>query len=200
MMTCIGNGGGQHMSGEVRARMVEGAIALLASRGLEGTSFAEVLELTGTPRGSIYHHFPGGKDELVSAAIEGALQRALDLMASTDGASAADVAEFFLRAWRQTLTGSGFSAGCALVAVAVATESAALREQTADAFRRWRDQLAGLLEHGGLSPAAAGQHAALLLAASEGVVIISRALGDLTAFDSAAAQLVAGIRRELADG
>jgi TetR/AcrR family transcriptional regulator, lmrAB and yxaGH operons repressor len=188
------------MAGEVRARMVDGAIALLASRGLEGTSFAEVLELTGTPRGSVYHHFPGGKDELVGAAIEGALQRALDLMASRDGAAAPDIAEFFLSAWRQTLTGSGFRAGCALVAVAVATESPALRQQTAEAFRRWRDQLTVLLEHGGLSRAAAARHAALLLAASEGAVIISRALGDLSAFDSAAALLVAGIRRDLAGG
>jgi TetR/AcrR family transcriptional repressor of lmrAB and yxaGH operons len=60
------------MAGEVRARMVDGAIALLASRGLEGTSFSEVLELTGAPRGSIYHHFPGGTAELVSAAVDGA--------------------------------------------------------------------------------------------------------------------------------
>ena len=187
------------MAGDVRARMVDGAVALLASRGLEGTSFSEILELTGTPRGSIYHHFPGGKDELVSAAIEVALQRALDLMATKDGTPADDVAEFFLGAWRYTLTGSGFSAGCALVAVAVASDSAELRQQTASAFRRWRDQLAGLLERGGLSPAAADRHATLLLAASEGVVIISRALGDLSAFDTTAALLVTGIRRDIFD-
>lgn len=187
------------MAGEVRARMIDGTVALLASRGLEGTSFSEVLELTGTPRGSIYHHFPGGKDELVSAAIEAALQRVLDLMATKDGAPAPEIAEFFLGAWRQTLTRSGFSAGCALVAVAVATDSAELRQQTASAFRRWRDLLAGLLEHGGLSPAAADSHATLLLAASEGVVIISRALADLSAFDATADLLIAGIRHDLAD-
>jgi TetR/AcrR family transcriptional regulator, lmrAB and yxaGH operons repressor len=184
------------MAGEVRARMVDGAIKLLASRGLEGTSFSEVLELTGTPRGSVYHHFPGGKDELVSAAVEGALRRALDLMATKDGAPAVEVAEYFLGAWRQTLTGSGFRAGCALVAVAVATESAKLREQTADAFRRWHDHLAGLLERGGLPAAAANRHAALLLAACEGIVIISRSLGDLSAFDSAASLLIDGVRRD----
>jgi TetR/AcrR family transcriptional regulator, lmrAB and yxaGH operons repressor len=186
------------MAGDVRARMVDGAIALLASRGLEGTSFSEVLELTGTPRGSIYHHFPGGKDELVSAAVEGALQRALDLMATKDGAPATEVAEFFLGAWRLTLTSSGFSAGCALVAVSVATDSAELRRQAASAFRRWQEQLAGLLEHGGLPAAAASRHATLLLAASEGVVIISRALADLSAFDTTAELLIAGIRHDLA--
>ena len=178
------------MAGEVRARMVEGAIALLASRGLEGTSFSDVLELTGAPRGSIYHHFPGGKDELVSAAVDGALRRALDLMGPKAGTSAVEVTEFFLAAWRATLTSSAFSAGCALVAVAVATQSPALRRQTAAAFITWRDQLARLLEQGGLSRVAAEQHAALLLAGSEGAVVISRAVGDLSAFDSAAAVLV----------
>jgi len=185
------------MAGEVRARMVDGAIALLASRGLDGTSFSEVLELTGTPRGSIYHHFPGGKDELVSAAVDGALHRVLDLMEAKAGASAVEVTEFFLSAWRATLTSSDFSAGCALVAVAIATESPTLRRQTAAAFITWRDQLARLLEQGGLGRIKAEQQAALLLAGSEGAVVISRATGDLIAFDSAAAALVEGVRREL---
>jgi len=49
--------------GDVRARMVAGAARLLAEKGMEGTSFAEVLAATGAPRGSTYHHFPGGKTE-----------------------------------------------------------------------------------------------------------------------------------------
>jgi len=43
--------------------MVAGAARLLAEKGMEGTSFAEVLAATGAPRGSTYHHFPGGKTE-----------------------------------------------------------------------------------------------------------------------------------------
>jgi AcrR family transcriptional regulator len=186
------------MAGAVRERMIDGAITLLATRGLEGTSFAEVLQLTGTPRGSVYHHFPGGKDELVGAAIDGALHRVLVLMGSQDGAPAEDVARFFLHAWRLTLTRSGFAAGCALVAVAVATDSAQLRQQTADAFRSWQEQLATLLEHGGLTRTAAVRHAGLLLAASEGAVVISRALGDLTTFDDTAGLLVDAVRQERA--
>jgi len=45
--------------GDVRTKMVRGAAGLLATKGVEGTSFAEVLAVTGAPRGSIYHHFPG---------------------------------------------------------------------------------------------------------------------------------------------
>jgi len=73
--------------GEVRARMVAGAVRLLATRGLEGTSFAEVLTLTDAPRGSVYHHFPGGKSELVHAGLDLAASRALDAMADSRGAT-----------------------------------------------------------------------------------------------------------------
>ncbi|MFM9150088.1 MAG: TetR/AcrR family transcriptional regulator, partial [Solirubrobacterales bacterium] len=57
------------MTEKTREKMIGGAASLLSQRGLQGTSFSEVLELTDTPRGSIYHHFPGGKDELVAEAI-----------------------------------------------------------------------------------------------------------------------------------
>ncbi len=61
--------------GVVRSRMVEGAVRLLATKGVEGTSFAEVLEATDSPRGSVYHHFPGGKPELLHAALDLASER-----------------------------------------------------------------------------------------------------------------------------
>ena len=48
----------------VRSNMVDGAVILLATQGVEGTSFKEVLAAADAPRGSVYHHFPGGKSEL----------------------------------------------------------------------------------------------------------------------------------------
>ena len=78
-------GGGRAPRGAVRARMVEGAVRLLATRGVEGTSFAEVLEATDSPRGSVYHHFPGGKPELLHAALDLASERGLAAMEATRG-------------------------------------------------------------------------------------------------------------------
>src|SRR6476469_4543337 len=54
---------------DARRKMIESAVTLLAVRGLQRTSFSDVLERSGAPRGSIYHHFPAGKDQLVDAAI-----------------------------------------------------------------------------------------------------------------------------------
>ena len=58
------------MAGDVRQRMVLSALYLIAERGVQGTSIADVLERSGAPRGSVYHHFPGGKNEIVGAAME----------------------------------------------------------------------------------------------------------------------------------
>ena len=56
--------------GSMRQKMVAGATQVLARRGLHATAFSEVLALTGASRGSIYHHFPGGKAELIEAVLE----------------------------------------------------------------------------------------------------------------------------------
>src|ERR1700735_4387524 len=89
--------------GAVRARMVEGAVRLLATKGVEGTSFAEVLEASDAPRGSVYHHFPGGKPELLHAALDLASQRGLAAMEATRGQPATVVIERFLALWRSLL-------------------------------------------------------------------------------------------------
>jgi TetR/AcrR family transcriptional regulator, lmrAB and yxaGH operons repressor len=178
----------------VRDRMVAGAVSLLAQRGLQATSFSSVLAATNAPRGSIYHHFPGGKDELVAAAIAATEQHALGLLEQQPGASAVEVAQSFFGAWRALLTYSDFDAGCALVAVTVAAETDTMRERTAAAFRAWQDKLAGALKAGGLSADDARSAATLLLAASEGAVVISRAEHDIRPFDLVAAQLIEHVR------
>ena len=57
------------MAPGTRDRMVASAAALLRRHGVRGTSFGRVLEHSGAPRGSISHHFPGGKREMIGAAV-----------------------------------------------------------------------------------------------------------------------------------
>jgi AcrR family transcriptional regulator len=174
--------------------MVEGAVQLLAQRGLQATSFSEVLELTGTPRGSVYHHFPDGKDQLVGSAVDLAGARAMGLLDSWVGSSAEAITADFLRLWRGLLARSKFSAGCAVLAVTVATDSADLLEHASGVFRSWRDRLAELLEAGGLSATDAPGFAATLVAASEGAVVLSRAEQSFEPFDLVSAHLLEQLR------
>lgn len=177
------------MASDVKQRMAAGAAQLLAQHGLQATSFSEVLDLTGAPRGSVYHHFPEGKNQLVAAALDVAGERALALLESWRGRDAKDVAAGFISVWREILTRSDFRAGCAVVAVTVATDSEDLLERAAAIFRAWRATLTDLLEAGG-HPDAAG-YAALLVAGCEGAVIMSRAEQSMEPFEKVAAQLLA---------
>jgi TetR/AcrR family transcriptional repressor of lmrAB and yxaGH operons len=181
-------------AGEVRERMIAGAMRLLARRGLQATSFSEVLELTGAPRGSIYHHFPEGKDQLVAAAISLAGDRALQPLEAIAGASAEEIAAAFLGMWRKLLTHTDFGAGCAVLAVTVAADSRELLDHAGNVFRSWRGRLAELLEQGGLSAADAQQLAVILVAASEGAVVLSRAERSMEPFELVSSQLLAQVR------
>src|SRR5580704_11164589 len=104
----------QALAGNIKQTMIERTAVLLAKKGLQGASFSQVLEESGAPRGSLYHHFPGGKDELVLAAIDAAARYALSAIEQQAGKPAPIVAEAFIDLWRQALTRSDFSAGCAI--------------------------------------------------------------------------------------
>ena len=167
---------------------------LLAQKGLQATSFAEVLDLTGAPRGSVYHHFPQGKDQMVAEAVALAGDRALAYLETKAGAGAVEITEYFLFLWREVLSRSGFRAGCAVLAVTVATDSPDLLARTSEVFRAWRKRLAELFSAGGLDTVSADRFAATLIAASEGAVVLSRAEQSLEPFNLVADQLVAQVK------
>ena len=80
----------------VRQEMVNGAIGLLAEKGVQGTSFAVVTETTNTPRGSIYHHFPGGKNELIEESVASLGSLVTSLIDAVDASSPSQVVEQFV--------------------------------------------------------------------------------------------------------
>lgn len=182
------------MATDTKARMVAGAARLLAERGLQETSFAEVLELTGAPRGSIYHHFPAGKDELIAQAIDHAGAQAVALLDSVAGAPADDVASAFLGMWRALLERADFRFGCSVLAVTVATDSPDLIAHAATVFRTWRGRLAELLGQGGVPDGAAERLATLLVASAEGAVVIARAERSIEPFDQVTEELLQTVR------
>jgi TetR/AcrR family transcriptional repressor of lmrAB and yxaGH operons len=182
------------MASDVRQRMIDSTVILLAKRGLQGTSFSEVIEASGAPRGSLYHHFPGGKDELVLAAVGLAGDRAIAVLDRMEGRPAIEVAGTFLDLWRSVLTASRFSAGCSVAAVTVAADSPEQLESVAKVFRAWRVRLAELLVAGGVPAERGPGVAATLIASSEGAVILARADRTLEPFDLVAAEQLAVIR------
>jgi AcrR family transcriptional regulator len=182
------------MGSDVKSRMIAGAARLLAEKGLQETSFSEVLALTGAPRGSIYHHFPDGKAGLVAQALELQGAQSNALIESARGKPAVEVASTFIDAWRSLLVASRFRIGCSAVAVTVAADSDDLLQRAGDVFRGWAELLTELLTLGGIPAAAASGTATLLIAGSEGGVILSRAQASIDPFDAVAAQLLAHVQ------
>jgi AcrR family transcriptional regulator len=170
--------------------MIEAAARLLAARGLEGTALADVLAAAPAPRGSMYHHFPGGKDQLLAEAVALAGRRSLEHVAGMDGQSPEAVTRRFLDGWRELLRRTDCRAGCAVLAATVATHAPPVLEQADAVFAAWTDRLTALFIAGGAVPAAGRAFATTLIAASEGAVALSRAQRRLEPFDVVAAQLL----------
>jgi AcrR family transcriptional regulator len=168
--------------------MIVSAALLLREKGLTGTSFGDVIDHSGAPRGSIYHHFPDGKAQLVEEAVQYAGEYVADSIESTDPIEAL---RGFTAAWRKTLERSDFRAGCPVVAVAVEAhhESPDLAAAAAGAFARWQEAMKTLLEGVGVEPVRARRLAAITVAAIEGAVVVCRAQRDMTPLEDVSAEL-----------
>lgn len=168
--------------------MVRGAAELLRQRGYTGTGFREVIEGTGAPRGSIYHHFPGGKAQLAEAAVEYVGTLAGESIADDDPIAALRA---FVELWRVGFERSGCRAGCPIAAVAVERhdEAPQLLDSAAAAFGRWREAFSNRLRASGLSGDRADRLAALVVAAVEGAIVLSRAERDPAPLLDVAAEL-----------
>jgi len=174
----------------VREQMIRGAAELLANRGVQGTSFSEVLAHTGAPRGSIYHHFPGGKDELVLAAARSVGDGVTLLLDSIDATSPVKVIDAFVDGWRAVLVAGRFEQGCAVAASCLGSApNDELRTLSGEIFRAWRGALRRALIRSGASRRQAEDLAMICLASVEGALILGRAEHDDAVFDAVKRQL-----------
>jgi TetR/AcrR family transcriptional repressor of lmrAB and yxaGH operons len=168
---------------------------LLRRQGYAGTGLKEIVAASGAPRGSLYFHFPGGKEELATAAIEhagDALGRAIAAaLAAHDelGAALAGLVDSL----GAGLERSGYADGCpvATVALETATSSEPVRAAAAGAFDAWLRAIEQRLLAAGLPPALARRRALLVLSALEGALVLARARRDLAPLRAVREELVA---------
>ncbi|MBB4361142.1 AcrR family transcriptional regulator [Bradyrhizobium sp. CIR18] len=179
------------MTSDTRAKMVAGAADLMSRRGVNATSVREVVRHTGTPRGSISHHFPGGKRQLIEDAIVFAgtqVSGPLRHLTSERGAMAGLRA--FITLWKRTLEQTNYQAGCPILAVAVeeyvsdpSDQEAAggqgvqrhLLDLAQGIFADWQQILSNALKQEGLTASRARRLATLIVASVEGTVAMCRA-------------------------
>jgi TetR/AcrR family transcriptional repressor of lmrAB and yxaGH operons len=170
--------------------MVLSALHLIAERGVQGTTIADVLERSGAPRGSVYHHFPDGKDEIVVAAMEYMATDARKPLLALRGSDVAGIVTGFINLWRGVLTRSDFAAGCATAGVTTSGESQTSRDAARRVFDVWIADLTELLEAAGVDPSKATDFAWMLFASTEGALVFARAEHSMRALDLVERQLL----------
>ncbi|GAA1412106.1 TetR/AcrR family transcriptional regulator [Kitasatospora putterlickiae] len=163
---------------ETRARLIAGTRSLIEAHGYFGTGLNQVVAESGAPRGSLYFHFPEGKDQLVAAALAQAGQEVEDLLAATvrEGADTATALTALTQAFADRLTRSGFTKGCpiATVALEVAGGNEGLRQVCAEVYAGWQRVLAQRLTAEGFEAAEADVAAGQALALLEGAVLLAQ--------------------------
>jgi TetR/AcrR family transcriptional repressor of lmrAB and yxaGH operons len=159
--------------------MLRTAGRLFRAQGFDGTGLQQVLDESGAPRGSLYFHFPGGKEQLAVEAVEryrARVRRWLDegLDASPD---AAQGFERLIGAYADAMTGANYREGCLVASVALdaGAESAALCAAAEHAFEDWVEAIASRLERDGWTNSAARSAAMYVIAALEGALLMCRA-------------------------
>jgi AcrR family transcriptional regulator len=180
------------MTKDSRASMVRSAASLIRTRGVSGTSFSDVLADSGAPRGSIYHHFPKGKEQLAADAIQWTSERVLAHQRANPATTARGVLERFIDMWRQTVIVSGGKAGCVVAGVAIDTVAGepGLIDVVRATFRSWADLLAEQLEAVGVPADRASAIAVATLAGMEGALILCRAEGNNRPLETVASELM----------
>jgi TetR/AcrR family transcriptional regulator, lmrAB and yxaGH operons repressor len=171
-----------------REQMIMAGRRLYSARGYVGTAFSDVLAECGAPRGSVYFHFPGGKDhfagEVVTAHGRSAEARMARLAATCSTPQELLVA--YLKAARDHAVATSYTEGCPIGAVVLegANASPELLASASQALASSIAVLAGLLVERGAGEADARSWATAAITGFEGALIVSRALRDPAPFDS----------------
>ncbi|MCX5210258.1 TetR/AcrR family transcriptional regulator [Kitasatospora sp. NBC_00240] len=175
---------------ETRARLVAATRALIEAQGYFGTGLNQVLAESGAPRGSLYFHFPAGKDQLVAAALTDAGLEIGGLIDSfaREKLSAGVMVRRLLDAFGDRMEGSGYTKGCpiATVALEVAGGNEELRRTCAEAYDNWQQALAAQLVTEGRTSQAADVAAGAVLAQFEGALLLARVRHSRAPLDQAA--------------
>jgi TetR/AcrR family transcriptional regulator, lmrAB and yxaGH operons repressor len=186
----------EHKRRDGRALLLNGARQLLAEKGYAGMELRDVAERGRAPRGSIYHHFPGGKRQLAveAAELEGTEIRDLIERWLAERGLAATLTAFG-QMFRHRVKNRPERLGCPVAAAALARpEDPELAAVATAAFQSWERPIAAALRDEGVSAGEAETFAGLVVSTVEGALVRARAAGDQGPLDSA----VGGLQQALA--
>jgi AcrR family transcriptional regulator len=155
------------MPSTTKERILESTAELFRRQGYTGTGMKQIAAEASAPFGSVYHFFPGGKEELGAETIRTSGRLYTQLFASI-AVEAPDVLsavrEFFAGAG-ETLRETDYADACpiATVALEVASTNEPLRMATAEVFEEWIDGATAYFEFAGIARPRARELALMML-------------------------------------
>ncbi|MGW3997551.1 TetR/AcrR family transcriptional regulator [Amycolatopsis sp. NPDC004772] len=185
---------------DTRQRMLDTAADLFQTQGYHATGLTQLTTAGGAPKGSLYFHFPGGKEQLAAEAVRLSSGRTGALLEAilNDAPNAATGIDRAVEALANFLTESDFQRGCPIATVALdaAATSEPIREACTDGYESWHGILSGYFAAQNLSAERADELATIVLAAIEGGLLLARTRRDLAPLRAVAAHLHTTLDRE----
>ena len=183
-----------------RVRMIEAAVELFRKQGYHATALSDVVRESGAPRGSIYFHFPGGKEELAEAATAAAADEIVELVtrAAAGATDPGGIIRGLADIGGERLQASGYRSGCSIATMVLelVPDAETLRAGFENVFNRWHHELVDALAPWGFDEDRAAAWASLAIATLEGALILSRAALSLDPLNQAIDPLVEMINAE----
>jgi TetR/AcrR family transcriptional repressor of lmrAB and yxaGH operons len=174
-----------------RDKIVRATAELLRRRGYAATGINEIAELSSAPKGSLYHYFPGGKEQIAAEALRyaGDLVRTT-ILNLTQTNSPADAVRAYGRLLCGWMAKSEFTDGCpiATTMLEVGPNEVAIGEAGGAAFASWIDAFAEALEASGVAAGKAHVLARSAIMLFEGALILARVERNAAAIETAAEQ------------
>jgi AcrR family transcriptional regulator len=188
---------------ETKDRILETSGELFRRQGYMGTGVKQIVEEAGAPFGSIYHFFPGGKEELGAATIRrsGALYGLLFVEFVGPEADLVKGVRAFFAGAAETLRETDFADACpiATVSLEVSSTSEELREACADVFNLWIEGGTARFVEAGLTKKQSRALVIEMLAGLEGAFVLSRALRSTEPVELAGKAAATAIEAALAN-
>jgi AcrR family transcriptional regulator len=171
------------MARSTRESILTAAAELMRRKGYGAVGMKDIAEASGAPIGSLYHHFRGGKVQIVREALVNAgAAYALLIPTIVDEYTDLGVAiEAVFTQAAEDMAATGFANMCPVASVAaeVADTVDELRDASAAVFRTWLDGGTAYFVARGVPEPAAGDVTAALVSALEGAFILARTLRDI---------------------
>jgi TetR/AcrR family transcriptional repressor of lmrAB and yxaGH operons len=159
-----------------RTKMLISAAQVMRERGAAGVTIDAVLARSGAPRGSVYYHFPDGRNQILTEALRYSGDSITAVIDDAAGRGARVLVREFVEYWERLLTDGDFTAGCPVVAAAIGCPNAEpeLSVEAGVILGRWSTALTRAFVNDGFNDEDAASLAVTSIAALEGAIVLSR--------------------------